>query len=281
MLELRQRILKDRRRQEAKEEQARRLEEQNRPIVLKMASSREGEDSEPADGSVLDDDELRVQRLMQAVDFVTASDGSAGQASPEDNSVPAGHNSDVSMGGSAGEQVQDYDDDGTAAAARAKRLAAIKKHYSKLQEFKAKGHGEYREIDEQEFLGQLTSSPIVVCHFFHPDFETCKVMDAHIKKLVEKYLFVKFIRLNADKAKFFVPKLNIKVLPTLVIFQDGVAVDRIIGFHEVSEGSEFPTWKLEKRLGKSGLIDVDVAAEKEDEEEAAAVSNEYGDDDEW
>ena len=35
----------------------------------------------------------------------------------------------------------------------------------------------YSEINEEEFLKEVTSSELVVCHFFHKDFERCKIMD--------------------------------------------------------------------------------------------------------
>ena len=36
--------------------------------------------------------------------------------------------------------------------------------------------------------------------------------------------------INAEKAPFFVEKLGIRVIPTMVMFKDGIAVDRILGF---------------------------------------------------
>ncbi len=44
----------------------------------------------------------------------------------------------------------------------------------------------------------------------------------------------KFVRIHATKAPFFVEKLNIKTLPTLLIFKDGKTVERLIGFDGVS-----------------------------------------------
>jgi hypothetical protein len=38
-------------------------------------------------------------------------------------------------------------------------------------------HGEYREVKEEEFLAAVTNSKKVVCHFYHNDFERCKIMD--------------------------------------------------------------------------------------------------------
>lgn len=44
------------------------------------------------------------------------------------------------------------------------------------------------------------------------------------------------LKLNAEKAPFFVEKLSIRVLPTIMIFKNGVAsLDRIVGFEGLFE----------------------------------------------
>ncbi|KAF8772293.1 hypothetical protein HU200_005885 [Digitaria exilis] len=50
----------------------------------------------------------------------------------------------------------------------AERIAALKKEAEKREVLKRKGHGEYREITEGDFLGEVTSSEKVICHFYHP-----------------------------------------------------------------------------------------------------------------
>jgi thioredoxin-like negative regulator of GroEL len=74
-----------------------------------------------------------------------------------------------------------------------------------------------------------------VCHFFHNDFPRCRIFDRHLGELskVKKHLPTKFVKMDADKAKFFTAKLNIKVMPTLCMFKDGVCIDRILGFEEL------------------------------------------------
>jgi hypothetical protein len=37
----------------------------------------------------------------------------------------------------------------------------------------------------------------VVCHFFHKDFERCKIVDKHLGLLAKKYLETRFIKLSA------------------------------------------------------------------------------------
>ena len=114
---------------------------------------------------------------------------------------------------------------------RARRLQELKQKYDEQQNWISKGHGAYREIVQDEFLHEVTSSPFVAVHFYHRDFERCKIMDKHLAKLAPRHMACKFLKLNAEQAPFFVAKLAIRVLPSIVCFQDGVALPlRIIGF---------------------------------------------------
>jgi hypothetical protein len=56
----------------------------------------------------------------------------------------------------------------------AERIASLKKEAEKRQALQRKGHGEYREVTEADFLSEVTGSPMVVCHFFHREFFRCK-----------------------------------------------------------------------------------------------------------
>ena len=49
------------------------------------------------------------------------------------------------------------------------------------RQFHAQGHGEYREIVEEEFLKEVCGSLYVVVHFFHPEFFNCKIVDKHMR----------------------------------------------------------------------------------------------------
>ncbi|CEP00488.1 Thioredoxin domain-containing protein [Plasmodiophora brassicae] len=139
-------------------------------------------------------------------------------------------------------------------AMREKRLAAIQKACAQRQSRLRTGDGEYKHIVECDFLKEVTGAERVVCHFFHRDFERCKIMDMHLARLAAEHDDTKFIKIDAEKAPFFVQKLAIRVLPTLVIFNDGVAVDRIIGFNDVGNKDDFATGVLEKRLIRAGAI---------------------------
>eukprot|EP00696_Hemimastix_kukwesjijk_P012458 gnl/Hemi2/25624_TR8613_c0_g1_i1.p1 gnl/Hemi2/25624_TR8613_c0_g1~~gnl/Hemi2/25624_TR8613_c0_g1_i1.p1 ORF type:complete len:242 (-),score=87.24 gnl/Hemi2/25624_TR8613_c0_g1_i1:76-801(-) len=138
---------------------------------------------------------------------------------------------------------------------RAARLEQLKAEYRERAQNLSKGHGQYKEIVEEEFLKEVTGSKFVACHFYHRDFERCKIIDMHLGRIAQKYLKVKFIKLDSEKSPFFSAKLAIRVLPTIVFFIDGKAVDRMVGFDEMAGSDEFPTALLEQRIQVAGLID--------------------------
>lgn len=129
-----------------------------------------------------------------------------------------------------------------------KKKAALKKR------LEAK-YGQYRDIIETEFLDTMLKNNKVVCHFYHNDFERCKIMDKHLKIIAEQHPETLFVRINADKTPFFTVKLGIKVLPTVILFVDGKALERIIGFEELGMKDDFPTINLTRKLVKAKMIE--------------------------
>ena len=43
----------------------------------------------------------------------------------------------------------------------------------------------------------MTQTQRVVCHFYHQDFERCKVLDKHLQVLARKHFDTRFIKLSA------------------------------------------------------------------------------------
>lgn len=133
------------------------------------------------------------------------------------------------------------------------RLARIAK-MKKMQAQKKAGFGDYREIAEPEFLKEVTSIKHVVCHFYHDEFKRCKIIDQKLRMVARAHPEIKFIRLNVAKAQFMVQKLSVRTLPTIILFVDGVAKDKIVGFDELGGRDVFPTRFLELRIKMAGLI---------------------------
>lgn len=172
---------------------------------------------------------------------------------------------------------EEFDDDDEALQAfRQRRLAEIQKEHGKVAEQHAKGHGEVRTIVQDEFLPECTGSSKYVCvHFFHEEFERCKIMDKHLNQIASHHLTCKFVRINAEKAPFFVTKLTIKTLPTLIIFKDGKTIERLLGFEglsDVKNPDNFPTSRLGYWLEKTGSIEYE-GPDSDEEVEAQQPTN--------
>lgn len=59
---------------------------------------------------------------------------------------------------------------------RQARIERLKREKDQKLENIAKGHGQYEEIVEENFLKEVLKSKFVICHFYHDGFERCKGM---------------------------------------------------------------------------------------------------------
>merc|ERR1712159_688621 len=154
----------------------------------------------------------------------------------------------------------------------AKRLADLQKKHALEKQFHAQGHGEYREIGEDEFLKEVCGSQWCVVHFYHPEFFRCKIVDKHLRIIAQKHLSCKFLTLNVEKAPFFVAKLAIQMLPTVIVFKDGIVSGQFSGFDEMGGKDDFRTEVMEHWFSKAGCVvmkkkDVEKMNESSDEVE--------------
>eukprot|EP01138_Halocafeteria_seosinensis_P015569 gb/GECG01015888.1/.p1 GENE.gb/GECG01015888.1/~~gb/GECG01015888.1/.p1 ORF type:complete len:282 (+),score=53.45 gb/GECG01015888.1/:1-846(+) len=129
---------------------------------------------------------------------------------------------------------------------RAHRLAELKAKMDQKKKDRQVGYGTYREVTEEDFLKEVTTAPTVICHFYHREFAKCAIMDKHLAILAQQYPQIKFIKLNAEKAPFIVARLQVKTLPTVIRFRDGIAdnKERLIGFEGLGGVEDFPTKNL-------------------------------------
>jgi len=151
-----------------------------------------------------------------------------------------------------------------------KRLADLKKKHALENQFHRQGHGEYREITEEEFLKEVCGSQWVVVHFYHREFFRCKIVDKHLRIISQKHLSCKWLTLDAEKAPFFVTKLGIQMLPTVIVFKDGVVHEQFNGFDEMGGKDEFRTEVMEHWFSKAGCVKMkkaDITKMNEDSEE--------------
>jgi len=151
-------------------------------------------------------------------------------------------------------------DDDDLEALRARRREQMKALHDKKLKYQALGHGSYDEIAEDEFLKTVTASERAVVHFYHKNFEKCKIMDMHLLKCAKKFFGTRFVKLDSEKAPFFVEKLRIKTLPCAVVFNDGIAKGKQLGFDGLG-GDEFETVQLAWRIKEWEGIEEDFGPE--------------------
>ncbi|BCS28856.1 thioredoxin domain-containing protein [Aspergillus puulaauensis] len=112
---------------------------------------------------------------------------------------------------------------------------------------------------DQSLLDFTTQAQRCVIHFAHPDFARCATMDEHIRALAARHQDARFARVDVRETPFVVEKLKIRVLPCVIGFTDGVAVERVLGFEGLGSGGSdglegFSTATLEKRLLAKGIL---------------------------
>mmetsp|Transcript_46757 Transcript_46757/g.39443 ORF Transcript_46757/g.39443 Transcript_46757/m.39443 type:complete len:243 (-) Transcript_46757:116-844(-) len=150
------------------------------------------------------------------------------------------------------DHLLDLDDDNFSSNYREDRMQVLK--HEALKSSNKVIRGEYIELFESEFIDITTKKELVVVHFYHKDFKNCRLMDIHLREIAKTHGETVFARIDSEKAPFFVVKLQIQTLPTLLMFKNGVVQDRVIGFEEVAENLDFDTILLTRRLCKSKCV---------------------------
>lgn len=168
--------------------------------------------------------------------------------------------------------LDEVDEDEELTAIRQARIAQLKQQQSQHAINLSLGHGSLRTITESEFLSECTgSSKFVIVHFYNDEFERCKIMDFHLKIVAKGHMEAKFLRLDANKAPFFVNKFRIRTLPSLFVYEEGREIGRLTGFEGLSNNNgqkpdEWHTGRLQEWLSKTGAIRYEKPSEEVAEE---------------
>mmetsp|Transcript_14164 Transcript_14164/g.30540 ORF Transcript_14164/g.30540 Transcript_14164/m.30540 type:complete len:349 (+) Transcript_14164:234-1280(+) len=169
------------------------------------------------------------------------------------------------------DHLLDDDENDALEAMRQARIAELKQQQSQRAQNISLGHGSLRTISQDEFLPECTGSSRYVCvHFFHDDFERCKIMDFHLKIIARDHMEAKFLRIDAAKSPFFVHKLRVKTLPALFVFDNGKEIGQLTGFEGLAKDSKKPdewqTGRLKEWISSTGAIQYERPSEEMEEE---------------
>ena len=149
-------------------------------------------------------------------------------------------------------------------AIRVRRLLEMKKQHSVQNTLRGLGHGAYTEVVESEFLDSVIKSRYVVVHFYHDEFARCKAVDKHLSLVALSLIGIRFVKLNSQKCPFFVNKLQVKVLPTILYFVNGKTVHRLVGFEELGGNQDFKVSALVASLKEHRMLRDCVESEYKD-----------------
>ncbi|GES65061.1 thioredoxin [Aspergillus terreus] len=91
-------------------------------------------------------------------------------------------------------------------------------------------HGKVVEVDNPVIFKALTSSGPVVVDFFATWCGPCKQIAPHVGKLSETYPNVRFIQVDVDKVRSVAQEMQVRAMPTFVLFKDGQQWEkRVVG----------------------------------------------------
>ena len=151
----------------------------------------------------------------------------------------------------------DTSNDPTLVHLREARIQQLSDALKRSKALKSEGYGAYTQFkDEKALMETTTTTEKCIVHFFKPDFNRCRIMDEHLTALAPVHLQTRFLKINVEHAPFLVTKLNVRVLPCVIAFVDGVGVDRIVGFEGLGYSEDtFKTKDLEVRLIGAGVLE--------------------------
>jgi hypothetical protein len=140
---------------------------------------------------------------------------------------------------------------------RRRRIQQLQDKDKQIQRWRQLGHGTYSEIsDQKEWFDATKNSERVVCHFYRSATWRCEIVDKHLTKLSAKHIETRFIKINAENTPFLAERLNIVVLPCIVMSVSNVSVGMFEGFDEFGGRDDFATSVLEKKLSERGVIEL-------------------------
>ncbi|WWC64416.1 uncharacterized protein I303_107026 [Kwoniella dejecticola CBS 10117] len=146
------------------------------------------------------------------------------------------------------------------ASDRDRRIEALQREIKQVKNLKESDNGRVVTfVEEKLLIERMSKERYVLLHFFHNDFSRCKIMDQKLSELAPQYPHTLFLRASVSDIPFLVSKMAVQVLPCVMCFVDGKAVDRLIGFEELGDSDQFTSKVLEFRLKQSGVLPTDLS----------------------
>jgi len=139
---------------------------------------------------------------------------------------------------------------------REKRREQLKQKEEQRQKWLADSHGIIHTItDEKQFFEKLKSTNFVICMFFSKTSKWCNMLREHLQKLAQCHLECLIIEIDCEFAPFLMEKLNIWMMPTLLLAKNNKVDRQLLGLDWVAPDGSLDTFKLEKKLCEYGFFE--------------------------
>ena len=144
-------------------------------------------------------------------------------------------------------------------ALRQRRKLELQKKMRQEQDWRQLGHGRYLEVvDTKDFFNSAKKSQRVIAHFYRGVTPRCQIVDAHFEKLAAKHVETRFLKIDAEKNPFLVERLEVIVMPTIVLIKDGRTEHSIRGFDEFGGTDDFSTQDMAYILSTHGMLNFEL-----------------------
>eukprot|EP01083_Nonionella_stella_P064010 166456_1 len=139
---------------------------------------------------------------------------------------------------------------------RAKRLEEMKKKQEQRSKWLANNHGVIHEIiDQKQFFENVKSTKHVICLFYSKTSKWSNVFQEHLTLIARKHLECKFIQIESTHAPFLIERLNIWMMPTLVLAKNNKVSTQLRGLDWVAPHGKIHTVQLEQKLFEYGFLE--------------------------
>ena len=96
-----------------------------------------------------------------------------------------------------------------------------------------------KKINESEFEDEvLKNKKTVIVDFFATWCGPCQMLMPVLKEISEERNDIDIIEIDVDESRALAYKYEIEAVPTMIIFKNGTAIDRIGGFYPKNELEE-------------------------------------------
>lgn len=96
-----------------------------------------------------------------------------------------------------------------------------------------------------ETFDELTQGPLTVVDFWAPWCGPCKMMEPAMEKLEKQFgKEIKFIKLNVDGNQEIAQRYKVMSVPSLVLFRNGQAKEKVTGYYPEAKLAHYFTRKL-------------------------------------